>query len=220
MGQCCHLGIFFQLESILVIVPLGCLYKSLQILLRCPDQKHCLILFSCTKSLSSLELSVQRMNCTLICQLKQSHLNYFHISTLIQKLFILHKGSSRAFCTFIPTFFVFNDLTDSLHCFVRYDFLFLKDGKAEMRWPTWEYTRSVHPCRLVMPNCHSMPKVVPSLGMLDMNMEAPQRVPTGPVPWSPDGHGEPAALRVRASRPGILQLCRTLLFQQNSLSGC
>lgn len=101
-----HFFFPFQLESILVIVPLGCLYKSLQILLRCPDQKHCLILFSCTKSLSSLELSVQRMNCTLICQLKQSHLNYFHISTLIQKLFILHKGSSRAFCTFIPTFFL------------------------------------------------------------------------------------------------------------------
>lgn len=70
---------------------------------------------------------------------QQRQFNDFRISTIILKLFMLHRGNIRASCCkeraalSFPRVFVCNDLTDPLCRSVRYNVLYLKDGASEMR---------------------------------------------------------------------------------------
>ena len=77
----------FQTESILVIVPLVYLYRSLQILYRYPDQKHGLFVLLHKKTELIKTVSTrEELLLTVLWSFKQSHLNDFHIPMIIHKL--------------------------------------------------------------------------------------------------------------------------------------
>lgn len=161
------------------------------------------------------------LNCILVFQFKQSHFNEFRVSTIIQKLFILHGGNIRASCSkelsalLFPHVFVFNDLTDHLCHSVRYDLLYLKDGKLEMRSPTWACAWPVQPHLLIAPSRHSAQEVLPCRGEGCGNSVceygSPQRSPQGSPAlkssWAKGGNREAAALR-----PGICTAIQDVLI--------
>lgn len=174
--------------------------------------------------MSSLKLSVQGKSCVLTAFWSFSLNKPISMSSVFPrsfKNFILRGGNIRASCSkelsalLFPHVFVFNDLTDHLCHSVRYDLLYLKDGKLEMRWPTWACAWSMQPHLLIAPSRHSAQEVLPCRGEGCRNSVceygSPQRSSQGSPAlkssWAKGGNREAAALR-----PGICTAIQVVLI--------